>query len=461
MTRAMLIAFAAVALVLATSLAACRDYDRFLFGNATDGFGDPGDLASLGGDLGCRSVIDFDGGYTAPAVPLALSKITYNPAIYDGASPSYPVSAVVAGDFDGDGVTDLVATGILQIDPPADNPGTNTELSVLQGRVTNGKRAFDPAARFLENNVGTLIATGDLDGDGRSELLLAQGSLLVGNFAVNVEQINIQGPALVPVQQLPLPLPAPPALIRLEDVDRDGHPDLVVLLDYSVLSSGSDDAVRSYWGGLKQARQVFSTSATGYTELGNLGANISLLTIADLDGNCATELVVGSSQGTLRVIDVDQMRKLTLEQLGAPAWTGTFAAITSGDFDGDGRDEVFIMPDNGLSTPQRLMAHALTAPGQPRFTVKPIALPAGASTPIAIDFDGDKITDLLCWYADGNVALIRGSNAMLAPVLLTTQAGDRPSYPYVPLVLDLQLDGKRDIVFGAGAVPAISARIGQ
>ena len=96
-----------------------------------------------------------------------------------GAGPD----AIVAGDFTGDGRTDLAVANEGSFDSIGNPiPGTG-DVSVLLG---NGDGTFQPQVTYAVGSYPTALVTGDFSGDGRTDLAVANSfsndvSILLGN----------------------------------------------------------------------------------------------------------------------------------------------------------------------------------------------------------------------------------------------------------------------------------------
>ncbi|SEM35424.1 FG-GAP and VCBS repeat-containing protein [Nonomuraea pusilla] len=231
----------------------------------------------------------------------------------DGAEPGDAFgSALAVGDFDGDGCADL-AVGVSEEFAGARVPGAdgNGVVEVFHG--SPGGLAWKSGLalrRPSSDRFGASLAAGDFDGDGRDELAVGAPGHRTGG-AVTVYWMKGRGP---------------------EQVTQ----------------------------GTRWVRQ-----AAGVTD--QWGATLAA---GDFDGDGRDELAVGApadsapldGQGSVTVLDVKAhaARRFTQATPGiagaAEKWDGFGAALATGDFNGDGRDDLAVgVPGEGLSANQRAM----------------------------------------------------------------------------------------------------------
>ena len=137
-----------------------------------------------------------------------------------------PARAIAIADINGDGLPDIVV---------ADQPtATNAGVSILLSTTTAGSTTptFLPAVHVITANdpqpQTTAVAVGDLDGDGRPDVL-------VSNFTTGAPQQYIAllvnttpVGATTPTFALPVVIPQEASSIVVADMNDDGKNDVVV-----------------------------------------------------------------------------------------------------------------------------------------------------------------------------------------------------------------------------------------
>ena len=183
--------------------------------------------------------------------------------------------SVAIGDVDGDSKPDVVVT----------NSGSNT-ISVFRNTSVSGSitaSSFASKVDFTTGEGPNNVAIGDLDGDGKPDLVVTNPASTVSVFRNTSTPGSITASSFAPKVDL---TGANPQSVAIGDVDGNGKPDLVVAnLWHNVVS-------------------VFrNTSASGSITVGSFTSNVDFTTgtgpnnvaIGDLDGDGKPDLVVINS----------------------------------------------------------------------------------------------------------------------------------------------------------------------
>ena len=227
---------------------------------------------------------------------------------------------VAWGDLDGDGRDDLVV-----------GAGRGQAMGVL--RNTGGGFTAWPGGAVLPGDQGALAVVAR---DGRTGVAAAVSSY---------ESLapSERGPAVqwaIPTSRgaawegIGGPDSATSGPIAIGDVNGDGRLDLFAGVRV-VPGRWPLPAASHLW--LAQADGSFAEDRTNAQVLSTLGL-VTGATFADLDGNGAPDLVVASEWGPVRVL-LNEAGRLTdaTSRLGLSGISSRWMGVTAGDFDGDGR----------------------------------------------------------------------------------------------------------------------------
>jgi hypothetical protein len=313
-----------------------------------------------------------------------------------------PNSAAV-GDFNGDGKLDLaVADGGFGAKAPG-------EVAILLG---NGDGTLRPFAKYGVGDFGSIVA-GDFNGDGKLDIAVTQldnlGLLILlgngdGTFLMGADY-KLSGAA--------------GALVR-GDFNGDGKPDLAVSSGQILLGNGDGTF---HFGPPFQPYPV-NALAVGYFNRDR----VQDLAVAAYPG---IVILLGSGQGTFQ-------RVVTFPDPASPA------SVAVGDFNGDGNIDLAVSNiDQATVTIYLGDGHGSFQTGGSYSTGD---YPYGLT---AADFNQDGKLDLATVNWEGSISILLGNgdgSFRAGPTLAVGQT----SYPSAAVAVDLNGDGKPDLVVNDG-----------
>jgi hypothetical protein len=410
----------------------------------------------LGGTYYPVSVLDSSTGLTGYSRYAFLPK--YNNSAYIPGSINFtaPVGfssgsspyLVAIGDIDGDGKPDMAVA----------NYGSNT-VSVFKNIHTTGNITSGSFAAKVDFTTGTNpfgIAIGDLDGDGKPDLVVTNGnaaSISVFRNTATTGSINAGSFAA----KVDFTSGSAPSDVQIADMDGDGKPDLIV----DNFSSNTLSVFRN-------------TGSTGSISTASFAAKVDFatgshprgVTVADIDGDGKPDIAVANSSGnTLSIFrNISGSGSFTTSSLATRVDFTTGARpidIAIGDLDGDGKPELAVADgdSNTISVFRNISSSGSITTGSLSARVKFTTGTDPESIAIA-DVDGDGKPDLAAGnYASATVSVFRntastgtinsGSFAAGADVNIGCNLSDTR-------LADMDDDGKPDIIIVCTGTDAVT-----
>lgn len=313
----------------------------------------------------------------------------------DLATNNAPASVAV-GDLDADGKPDLVVTNY-----------NSANISVYKNTSTVGSISFAAKVDFAAANNPTSALIADLDGNGQPEIIVANQ----GSNSISVYR-NISDPGILDntafSAKVDYAANSFPQTVTAADFDGDGKPDL------AFANSGSNTA---------SVLQNTSTSGAAFNA-GSFAARVDYITAsspvaiagADFDGDGKNEMIVTNggansvsifrNTSTLGVIDAGTFAaKVDFTTAAGPR------AINVADLNGDGKPEIFTanLSAPGASAISLFLNTSTSGTINAGSASAKIDIPLTLGSPGSVitgDVDGDGRPDIIAGN-DNNLSLLR------------------------------------------------------
>lgn len=271
---------------------------------------------------------------TATGKLLAAANVTTGGVPYD----------VAVGDLNNDGKLDIAV---------ADAGGSGNALVLFQDPASPGH--FLAQVTLAVGNPSTAVAIGDVDGDGRPDLVVAnEDGSGIGRVSIFYQSATTPGTFL---PRIDVAAGTHPLSVKIGDLNGDGRADIVVANERSSSSGVGSSGVSVL---LQDAANpgAFLPAVTYATAHGSV-----CVAIGDLNNDGRPDLAVantgGSRRGTVSVLLQDATRPGTF--LAATNYSGVFEplGLAIGDLNGDGVPDIAVA-DGDRAT---IMFNSATAPG--------------------------------------------------------------------------------------------------
>ncbi|MFT3937039.1 MAG: FG-GAP-like repeat-containing protein [Chitinophagaceae bacterium] len=306
-------------------------------------------------------------------------------------------SAVASADLDGDGKADLVSVSVA-----------DKTMSIHKNTSTTGTISFAAKQDYATGTNPIGIAIADLDGDGKPDIAVVNSL----SNTVSIFKNTSNGTTLSFEARPDIATGVLPQSLALSDVDGDGKPDL------TVVNYGSK-TFSVYLNNSLSGTILFATKTDTPTSKDYPYG----LVIGDLDGDDKKDIVISNwnyttntlaDNGFLIFRNTGSIGNAGFSKINIKVTAGNGYNPSLGDINGDGKPEI-ILPNYILSA-STLICPNYSTPGnivfdrgQSMYSVSPYAAAVG-------DLDGDGLPDIASAnFTSDNITVFR--NVINAPYI--------------------------------------------
>ena len=377
-------------------------------------------------------------------------QVTFNSGVGQTITPSFfsakadlttgnnPAGLIAVADIDGDGKADLVVV----------NRSTNT-FSIFRNTSNNSQPVFAAKVDFITDSTPSSVAIGDLDGDGKPDIVITnmftnkisvyRNTAVSGSISANslAAQVSFIADTL-----------ALPTSVAIGDLNGDGKPDLAV--------------TNSYYNTVSVLKNI---SKVGNIDMNSFSPAVDFITglgptsvaITDIDGDGKQDLVVSNLNAKTISVFRNKVTSNTIDTTSFSAKVdfkvGTGPnALAIGDINVDGKPDV-IVANQGSNTLSILTNKAFIGIIDSTSFASKVDISSNGESPyyVAIgNIDSDTLPDIVVSnLISNNISVIR--NLYTTGVLSSKSFASGVNfatgyYPYSASIVDLDGDGKADLV---------------
>ena len=380
------------------------------------GSASPGSLAvaDVNGDGNPDLIVANSPGYSSGSIGVLLGNGdgTFQPVKLDSIAGTVGVvNALAVADVNGDGKADVLVGTCCE-------SNGNNEVAVLLG---NGDGTFQPAAMYdAAGTQGGIVSVGDVNGDGRPDIVMVNWDNSDNKSTVSVLLGNGDGtfrPVVIS------DAPSDPSCSALADVNHDGKLDLVIC---------SEDTVAVLLGNGDGTFQTFANTNfyAGYC--------LPAVAVGDVNGDGLLDMVAPNagpdgcgSQGFAGILkgDGDGTFQGEVNYLALGYTNGGVGQVAVGDLDGDGKLDVMVTTGEQIFGSVHGSIGVLLGNGDGSFQTATSFDAGGSQTNavVAADLNHDGKPDIIVAnYGSGTIGVLL-NNAGVAQTATALTSSLNPS----------------------------------
>ncbi|MFI5220769.1 MAG: FG-GAP-like repeat-containing protein [Bacteroidia bacterium] len=336
----------------------------------------------------------------------------------DFTTGTYPWD-ISSGDIDGDGKTDVVVVN--------SSPSTNN-FSVFRNTGSSGTISFATKVDFATGYYPEFLAISDIDGDGKLDVLVANRA----DSTISIFRNTSTSGTLSFAARISLSTSAVPSNIVIGDLNSDGKPDIAVAV-------GAASVVSIF-------RNTSTTGSISFASKVDLsGTNPTYLSVGDIDLDGKPDVVVVNYiTNTFSVFRNISSGSSILFATRIDISTGMYPGFCLlGDLDGDGKLEFINNSASGFIN----IFRNLSTSGTVSFASSISLMPgSGAYGIYSGDLDGDGKPDLAAANSSSNsISVFKNLSSVGTLTFASKVDFTTGSSPVCLSMADLDGDGKPDL----------------